>query len=51
MWCVCVLPMYVIPQSSHIQVVSLWAWGKFLGFVVEEKIMLLQDDRHNTIQY
>ncbi len=49
--CVCVLPMYVIPQSSHIQVVSLWAWGKFLGFVVEEKIILLQDDGHNTIQY
>jgi hypothetical protein len=43
--------MYVIPQSSHIQVVSLWAWGKFLGFVVEEKIVLLQDDGHNTIQY
>lgn len=49
--CVCVLPMYVIPQSSRIQVVSLWAWGKFLGFVVEEKILLLQDDGHNTIQY
>ncbi len=47
----CVLPMYVIRQSSHIQVVNLWAWGKFLGFVVGEKIVLLQDDRHNTIQY
>jgi hypothetical protein len=39
--------MYVIPQSSHIQVVSLW----LLGFEVEEKIVLLQHDGDNSIQY